>query len=132
MVALLKEQCFHELGIDIFRELYQKNARWYKAVTLVYYADMPQKEVAKRMGITLNALEGILKRARKWMMFEYSADGTDTVSVDKVTMTKTQVASYSNGDISFKDNIVYTDSSVTGAKLDAGQIREIDSSSIYE
>ena len=60
-------------------------------------------------------------------VFEYSADGTDTVSVDKVTMTKTQVASYSNGDISFKDDIVYTDSSVTGAKLDAGQIREIDS-----
>ena len=60
-------------------------------------------------------------------VFEYSADGTDTVSVDKVTMTPTQVASYSNGDISFKDDIVYTDSSVTGAKLDAGQIREIDS-----
>lgn len=71
VVALLKEQCFHELGIDIFRELYQKNARWYKAVTLVYYADMPQKEVAKRMGITLNALEGILKRARKWMIKRY-------------------------------------------------------------
>lgn len=71
VVALLKEQCFHELGIDIFRELYQKNVRWYKAVTLVYYADMPQKEVAKRMGITLNALEGILKRARKWMIKRY-------------------------------------------------------------
>ena len=65
VVALLKEKCFRELGIDIFQELYQKNARWYKAVTLVYYADMPQKEVAKKMGITLNALEGILKRARK-------------------------------------------------------------------
>ena len=48
VVALLKEQCFHELGID-----------------------MPQKEVAKRMGITLNALEGILKRARKWMIKRY-------------------------------------------------------------
>lgn len=69
VVALLKEQCFRELGIDIFRELYQKNARWYKAVTLVYYADMPQKEVAKRMGITLNAC--ILKRARKWMIKRY-------------------------------------------------------------
>lgn len=71
VVALLKEKCFRELGIDIFQELYQKNARWYKAVTLVYYADMPQKEVAKRMGITLNALEGILKRARKWMIKRY-------------------------------------------------------------
>ena len=72
VVALLKEKWpFRELGIDIFQELYQKNARWYKAVTLVYYADMPQKEVAKRMGITLNALEGILKRARKWMIKRY-------------------------------------------------------------
>lgn len=71
VVALLKEKCFRELGIDIFQELYQKNARWYKAVTLVYYADMPQKEVAKRMSITLNALEGILKRARKWMIKRY-------------------------------------------------------------
>ena len=35
-------------------------------------------------------------------VFEYSADGTDTVSVDKVTMTKTQVKTYSNGDISFR------------------------------
>ena len=60
-------------------------------------------------------------------VFEYSADGTDTVSIDKVTMTKTQVASYSNGDISFKDDITYTDSSVSGAKLTAGEIREIDS-----
>lgn len=59
------------LELIFFRELYQKNARWYKAVTLVYYADMPQKEVAKRMGITLNALEGILKRARKWMIKRY-------------------------------------------------------------
>ncbi len=62
-------------------------------------------------------------------VFEYSADGTDTVSVDKVTMTKTQVASYSNGDISFKDAITYTDAPAghTSDALAAGQIREIDS-----
>ena len=62
-------------------------------------------------------------------VFEYSADGTDTVSIDKVTMTQTQVASYSNGDISFKDDIIYTDpeSTASGAKLTKGDIREIDS-----
>ena len=62
-------------------------------------------------------------------VFEYSADGTDTVSVDKVTMTKTQVASYSNGDISFKDAITYTDAPAghTSDALAAGHIREIDS-----
>ena len=61
-------------------------------------------------------------------VFEYSADGADTVSVDKVAMTNTQVASYSNGDISFKDDIAYTDQPAgTSAKLNAGEIREIDS-----
>ena len=62
---------FGKLGIDIFRELYQKKARWYQAVTLVYYVDMPQKEAAKQMGVTLYALEGMLKRARKWMIKRY-------------------------------------------------------------
>ena len=62
-------------------------------------------------------------------VFEYSADGTNTVSIDKVTMTKTQVASYSNGDISFKDAITYTDAPAghTSDALAAGHIREIDS-----
>ena len=62
-------------------------------------------------------------------VFEYSADGTDTVSVDKVTMTPTQVASYSNGDISFKDAITYTDAPTghTSDALAAGHIRKIDS-----
>ena len=71
VIAMLKEQGFRKLGIDIFRELYQKKARWYQAVTLVYYVDMPQKEAAKQMGVTLYALEGILKRARKWMIKRY-------------------------------------------------------------
>ena len=34
VVATAERKCFRELGIDIFQELYQKNARWYKAVTL--------------------------------------------------------------------------------------------------
>lgn len=71
VIEMLKEKGFHKLGIDIFQELYQKNVRWYQAVTLVYYADMPQKEAAKKMDVTLNALEGMLKRARHWMIKRY-------------------------------------------------------------
>ena len=71
VIAMLKEQGFRKLGIDIFRELYQKKVRWYQAVTLVYYVDMPQKEAAKQMSVTLYALEGMLKRARKWMIKRY-------------------------------------------------------------
>ena len=66
---------------------------------------------------------------KKGEVFEYSADGEDTVSVEPVKMTETQVASYSNGDISFKDAIDFTDlpASVKSATLAAGEIREIDS-----
>lgn len=71
VVEMLKTQGFRKLGIDIFQELYQKNARWYEAVALVYYADVPQKEAANNMGITLYSLEGILKRARQWMIKRY-------------------------------------------------------------
>ncbi len=59
-------------------------------------------------------------------VFEYSADGADTVSIDPVKMTLTQVASYSNGDISFKDAIKYTDAP-NAESLAAGDIRVIDS-----
>ena len=52
VIAMLKEQGFRKLGIDIFRELYQKKVRWYQAVALVYYVVMPQKEAAKQMGVT--------------------------------------------------------------------------------
>ena len=62
---------------------------------------------------------------KKGDVFEYSADGADTVSVDKVVMTNTQVASYSNGDISFKDDIAY-DNAPHSEKLTAGDIRAID------
>ena len=71
VIAMIKAQCFRELGIDIFQELYQKNVRWYEAVVLVYYGDVQQKEVAKKRGITLYALEGMLKRARTWMIKRY-------------------------------------------------------------
>ena len=57
-------------------------------MTLVYYVDMPQKEAAKQMGVTLYALEGMLKRARKWMIKRYK--GTK-MSMTAYTIHKKQV-----------------------------------------
>lgn len=69
----IKNERYHELGICIFQELNEKNRRWYDAVTMTYYLRIPQKEVAEEMDITLYALEGMLKRARKWMVKRYKA-----------------------------------------------------------
>ena len=65
----------------------------------------------------------------KGEVFKYSADGEDTVSIESVTTKETQVASYSNGDISFKDPIDYTGvpDKATDKTLPAGDIRSIDS-----
>lgn len=69
----IKSERYQELETRIFQELNEKNRRWYDAVTMTYYLGMPQKEVAEEMGITLYALEGMLKRARKWMVKRYKA-----------------------------------------------------------
>lgn len=65
VVALLKEKCFRELGIDIFQELYQKNARWYKAVTLVYYADMATERSRKENGHYIKCIRRHTKESKK-------------------------------------------------------------------
>lgn len=60
------------LNQEIFEALYEKNTRWYEAVTLVYVLGKPQKEVAKEMEITLGVLESILYRAKEWIKKNYS------------------------------------------------------------
>ncbi len=69
----IKQERYHELETRIFQELNEKNRRWYDAVTMTYYLGIPQKEVAEEMNITLYSLEGMLKRARKWMVKRYKA-----------------------------------------------------------
>lgn len=65
VVALLKEQCFHELGIDIFRELYQKNARWYKAVTLVLLCGYATERSRKENGHYIKCIRRHTKESKK-------------------------------------------------------------------
>lgn len=51
----------------ILDALYKKNIRWYRAVTLVYCMEYSYREAAECLEITENALDGILRRAKKWV-----------------------------------------------------------------
>lgn len=45
-----------ELHEKIFTNLMEKNERWYDAIVLVYYMEMPQAKAAELMGIRLEVL----------------------------------------------------------------------------
>lgn len=70
-VRKIKEREFMELKEDIFAALYEKNPRWYDAITISYVLEKPQKEVAENMGVTLEVLHSMLYRARKWIKENY-------------------------------------------------------------
>lgn len=52
----------------------EKNERWYDAIVLVYYMEMPQAKVAELMGIRLEVLHSLLHRAKKWIKKKYGTE----------------------------------------------------------
>ena len=58
----------------IFSGLQEKNPRWYEAMMLVYYMEIPQAQAAEMMGIRLAVLHSILHRAKKWIKKTYGAE----------------------------------------------------------
>lgn len=58
----------------ILGKLYEVNERWYTAVTMVYVMGKKQKDVADEMGISLEVLNSVLYRARKWIRKHCSFD----------------------------------------------------------
>ena len=46
----------------------------YEAITMVYCLERKQKDVAESMGISIQALTGVLYRARKWVKIHYNSD----------------------------------------------------------
>ena len=60
-----------EFAQQIYAELYEKNKRWYEAVTITYILQKPQKEVAETMGISLGGLQMMLYRAKNWIRKRY-------------------------------------------------------------
>lgn len=56
-----------ELHERIFEAMMMKNRRWYDAITLSYYLEIPQPKVAEQMGIRLEVLHSLLHRAKDWI-----------------------------------------------------------------
>ena len=48
LIEVLRQKECRELHDTIFADLYEKNSRWYEAVTVSYTLDKPQKEVAEK------------------------------------------------------------------------------------
>lgn len=70
MRKLCKEE-YRELTENIFADLYQVNPRWYDALTITYFLEKPQKEVADIMGVKLEVLHSMLYRAKQWIRKNY-------------------------------------------------------------
>ena len=68
--VLYKKQ-FHE---KIMEALSKKNPRWYEAIILVYYMDIPQVKVAEIMEIRKEVLHALLHRAKKWIRKKFGAE----------------------------------------------------------
>ena len=73
-VRKMKNQQFAELEKGIFDALYEKNPRWYEAITITYVLEKPQNEVAENMEVTLEVLQAILYRAKKWIRKNYAEE----------------------------------------------------------
>lgn len=58
----------------IFSALMEKNRRWYDAVFLVYYMDIPQAKAAEILGMRTQALYTMLHRAKKWISKNFNAE----------------------------------------------------------
>ena len=71
-ISLQREQ--QELHRKIFEELYEKNRRWYDALMLSYYMELPQEKVAKIMNVRTGTVHSILHRARKWIRKTYGVE----------------------------------------------------------
>jgi len=58
----------------IYDDLYNKNELWYIAIMGAYILEVPQKIVAKKLGISEGSLKMILKRAKKWIQKRYQEE----------------------------------------------------------
>lgn len=60
-----------ESAETILRALKHKNEKWYDAVTYVYAMSWERKDAAEMMGMSVTALDGVLRRAKNWIKKRY-------------------------------------------------------------
>lgn len=63
-----------ELHNRIMTELMEKNPRWYDAILLEAHLEVPQKDAAKMMHMSLNAYQVMLHRAREWIRSTFGVE----------------------------------------------------------
>lgn len=63
-----------ELSNDILTRLQKKNERWYELVVMAYYFDIPQEEIARRLGIKVELVYSRLYRAKQWIRKNYKEE----------------------------------------------------------
>lgn len=63
-----------ELADSIFESLYRINERWYDAILLTCFLGKPHKEVAEIMGMSVDSLNSMLHRARRWIRRNYEEE----------------------------------------------------------
>ncbi len=55
----------------VLRAMKLKNERWYDAMIYAYGMEMLRQDIADCMGVTLDALSGMLRRAKNWIRENY-------------------------------------------------------------
>lgn len=73
-IEFLQKADRKKLHEEIFVALYRYNPRWYYAIRYVYYLEIPQSDVAEKMGMSLEVLHSLLYRARKWIRKKYDVE----------------------------------------------------------
>lgn len=71
---ILKAEESMVLHERIFSDLAEKNPRWYEAVMLTCYREIPQVKAAEMMGMSEDAFYIMLHRARNWIRKTYGAE----------------------------------------------------------
>ena len=67
----MKKANLSQLHEKIMIKILEKNPRWYEAIVMVYFMEIPQAKVAEEMGISINVLHSMLHRAKEWIRKEY-------------------------------------------------------------
>ncbi len=63
-----------ELHRRVMEGVWKKSERWYEAIVLEAHVELPQKEAAKVMKMSLNAYQVMLHRARDWIRENYGVE----------------------------------------------------------
>lgn len=74
VIERVEDEETFKLSRRILDDLYEKNERWYDAMTMVYCMGKKQQDVADELGISIEVLHSVLYRAKKWVREHYNPE----------------------------------------------------------